>query len=198
MTRPRLVWIALALCVACARRDDRGAPAAGDTAKGYWDVAQAGDTTGDPADDHDGRWEGCIGQADTIVVRGPTIIASSGFSFASRDTAPAMIPRDSATRDSVEEAEADGDGGDNAFLLAALPACGPLHRAGIAMYLNGDTTRIIQRRGQVTRMSFAEDGFVFVDTSGVRRKEEGSLGKYRILMLSDSLFGTHLSRGIEP
>ena len=198
MTCARLTWITLALCVACARRDDRGAPAAGDTAKGGWHVAQAGDTTRDTTDADDGRWDGCIGQADTIEVTGPTIIASSGSTVVSRDTAPAVVPRDSAARDSVEEEESDADSGDNSFLLAALPACGPLHRAGIKMYLNGDTTRMMLRRGGVSRVSFVEEGFVFVDTSGVRHREEGSLGKHRILALSDSLFGTHLSRGLEP
>lgn len=194
----RLTWIALALCVGCAQRGDRRAAAASDTAKDFWHAVQAGDTTRDAADDDDGRWDGCIGQADTIEVSGPTIIASSGITVASRDTAPAPVPRDSATRDSVEEEEADADSGDNSFLLAALPACGPLHRAGIRMYLNGDTTRLMLRRGELSKMSFVEDGFVFVDTSGVRHREEGALGKYRILVLSDSLFGTHLSRGLEP
>ena len=197
MTSARLTWIALALCVGCARRDDRAAPAVGDTTKTLWHVAQAGDTTHDTTDADDRGWDGCVGQADTIEVSGPTIIASSGISFASRDTARAVVPRDSAARDSVEE-ESDADGGDNGFLLAALPACGPLHRAGIKMYLNGDTTRLMRRRGEVSRMSFVEDGFVFLDTSGVRHKEEGALGKYRILELSDSLFGTHLTRGLEP
>lgn len=198
MTAARLTWIALALCVGCAGRDDRVAPAAGDTAKSLWDVAQAGDTTRDTTDDDDGRWDGCIGQADTIEVGGPTIIASSGITVANRDTEPAVVPRDSAARDSVEEEESDGNGGDNSFLLAALPACRPLHRAGVSMYLNGDTTRLLRRRGEVSKLSFGEDGFVFVDTSGVRHRVEGALGKYRILELSDSLFGTHLSRGLEP
>jgi len=193
MTCTQLTWIALALCIGCARREDRPAPASGDTAKGFWDAVQAGDTTRDTSDDDDGRWDGCIGQADTIEVSGPTIIASSGITVASRDTAPAVVPRDS-----VEEEESDADGGDNAFLLSALPACRPLHRAGIKMYLNGDTTRMMLRRGQVSRLSFKEDGFVFLDTSGVRHKEEGGLGKHRILELSDSLFGTHLTRGLEP
>jgi hypothetical protein len=198
MSCPRLTWIALALCVACARPNDRGAPPAGDTAKGYWDVGQAGDTTRDTTDGDDGRWDGCIGQADTIEVSGPTIIASSGITVVSRDTEPAVVPRDSAARDSVAAEESDADSGDNSFLLAALPACRPLHSGGIRMYLNGDTTRMMLRRGVVSRISFVEDGFVFVDTSGVRHREEGSLGKYRILELSDSLFGTHLSRGLEP
>ncbi len=199
MTCARLIWIALALCIGCARREDRGVPAAVDTAKDFWHaVAQAGDTTRDTPDADDGRWDGCIGDADTIEVNGPTIIASSGITVVSRDTAPAAVPRDSAARDSVEEEESDAEGGDNAFLLAALPACRPLHAAGIKMYLNGNTTRMILRQGKLTRLPFTEDGFVFVDTSGVRHRKEGSLGKYRILALSDSLFGTHLSRGLEP
>jgi len=47
-------------------------------------------------------------------------------------------------------------------------------------------------------MSFVEEGFVFLDASGVRQRKEGALGKHRILALSDSLLGTHLSRGLEP
>jgi hypothetical protein len=193
------MWIALALCVGCAQRNDGRAPAARDSAKGGSPIAQAGDTARDtlPEGD-DGRWDSCTAHADTLEVSAPTIIASSGITVASRDTAPAVLPRDSAARDSVQEEEADADSGDNGFLLAALPACGPLHSAGITMYLNGDTTLMTRRRGKLSRLSFAEDGFVFLDTSGVRHRHKGALGKYRILVLSDSLFGTHLSRGLEP
>ena len=196
MTCPRITWIALALCVACARRDDRGAPAAGDTTKDLWHVAQVGVPRPDTTDD--GFSDSCVVHSDTIEVNGPTVIASSGITVARSEPTRAAMPRDSAARDSVAEEESEADSGDNGFLLAALPACGGLHSAGIALYLNGDTTRMMLRRGQLSRMSFVEDGFVFADTSGVRHRVEGALGKHRILALSDSLFGTHLSRGLEP
>ena len=198
MPRSCLGWIALAFSAACAGKDPRNASPARDTATSALPVAQAGDT----AEDGDGPLgisQACSGKGDTIEVTGPTIIASTPGTEKAADTTTKAAPRDSAAADSLaEEEEQEGNEADTDFVLMALGACKALHTAGITMYVNSDTTRVIHRRGAFSKMSFKEAGFVFVDTSGVRHRQEGFMGKYRILVVSDSLFGTHLSRGLEP
>lgn len=107
-------------------------------------------------------------------------------------------PLDSAAHaDSIEEAETDGNEADTDFVLMALAACKSLHTGGVTMYVNNDTTRIVQRRGKASSLAFREEGFVFLDTTGVRHRVGGFLGRSQLLALSDSLFGTKLSRGHE-
>jgi hypothetical protein len=194
MTRSHLALISLAFCAACGRRDKPALEPARDTAASKSPVTQAGDTT----QDDDEMSQACLGKSDTIEVTGPTIIATAPTTFAKERPVATATPADSAKADSLEDEEQEGNEADTDFVLQALGACGALHRGGITMYVNNYTSRVMRRRDALARITFEEPGFVFVDTSGVRYRKRGFLGKYRTLVLSDSLFGTHLSRGLEP